>query len=162
MTALGDDATEQNQRTANTWANTLIGQKETVKTSKAALAVARDQDHKTAERWKAIVTAERAAHLQDVVRARKLLEDLTKEIAPLARNEIDARNALAKAVAEKAARLAASTELGVNANATTGQAATGARAVLAAALVAKTSVEEQQKFHDARQQWALDNLTPVK
>ena len=40
--------------------------------------------------------------------------------------------------------------------------ATGARAVLAAALVAKTSVEEQQKFHDARQEWADDNLKPIK
>jgi len=37
----------------------------------------------------------------------------------------------------------------------------GARAVLAAALVAKTSVEEQQKFHDARQHWAEDNLKPL-
>jgi len=38
--------------------------------------------------------------------------------------------------------------------------ATGARAVLAAALETKTSIEAQQAFHTSRQTWADDNLAP--
>jgi hypothetical protein len=58
-------------------------------------------------------------------------------------------------------------ELGDNAVAagTPGQdsgPATGARAVLAAALATKESVEAQQAFHDAREDWASDNLMPVQ
>lgn len=40
--------------------------------------------------------------------------------------------------------------------------ATGARAVLAAATATKESVEAQQAFHDAREDWASDNLLPVQ
>lgn len=39
--------------------------------------------------------------------------------------------------------------------------ATGARAVLYAANVAKISIDAQQEFHDARAAWAADNLAPV-
>jgi hypothetical protein len=40
-------------------------------------------------------------------------------------------------------------------------AATGAKAVLAAALKTKESVLAQQDFHDARMAWAEDNLEPA-
>jgi len=48
-----------------------------------------------------------------------------------------------------------------NASATPPTAATGARAIEAAALVTKQSVDAQQAFHDARKQWAQDNLAPA-
>jgi len=53
LTELGDDTTEAAQKAAtpNTWVNTLIGQKETLKTSKTALAAAAAEDLETAKRW---------------------------------------------------------------------------------------------------------------
>jgi hypothetical protein len=79
--------------------------------------------------------------------------------------EITARNDLAAAVADEAARALAEEELGTvyvaAVGATPDQPATGARAVRDAALVAKESIDAQQEFHDARSAWAADNLAPV-
>jgi hypothetical protein len=118
-------------------------------------------------RWKAAATTEAAAAAADLGRAQVLLDDLVKEIAPIARAEIDARNELAAAVDEQAIRVAASAELGAvestdNSSGTPVVVpASGAQAVLAAAAITKASVEAQQEFHDARAKWAEDNRAPA-
>lgn len=116
------------------------------------------------------------------------LTDLTKEIAAAARDEIEARNNLATAIAEQEVREKASNELGscpegqspdtdAVANAANadwvsglectgtatadGAAATGARAVYLAAKDTKANVDAQQAFHDARAEWAADAFTPI-
>lgn len=39
---------------------------------------------------------------------------------------------------------------------------TGMSAVLVAAAKARVAIVKQQEFHDAREQWARDNLAPIK
>jgi len=123
------------------------------------------EEENAAIRWQTKAEAERVAAGNDLTLARALLEDLTEEIAPLARAETDARVALAEAQEAEAARLVAEGELGdayVAANGNDAEVpATGARAVLAAATVAKESVDAQQAFHDARVDWATDALAPA-
>jgi len=118
----------------------------------------------TAERWKAIATEERGAADNDTIRARTLLAALTDDIAPLARLEIADINALAAVEAAKLAKDKAARELGVENTAATDAPsnATGAQAVLEAALATKANVQAQQAFHNARAKWAFDNLAPVK
>lgn len=62
--------------------------------------------------WKAEADADLVAANSDLTRATNLLQDLTEDIAPLARAEIDARNALAEAVAAQADRVIAGEKLG--------------------------------------------------
>jgi hypothetical protein len=109
-----------------------------------------------------MAAAEATKANDNLVAARALLVDLTDEIAPLARAETTARAAVDAAKAAQVIRDAATKELGtVAATSPTVVAATGARAVEAAALVTKESVEAQQAFHDARSAWAADNLEPA-
>jgi hypothetical protein len=123
------------------------------------------EEENAAIRWQSKAEAERVASGNDLTLARALLEDLTEEIAPLARAETAARLTLGEAEVAEAARLVAAGELGdAFAAATNTDAevpATGARAVLAAATVAKESVDAQQAFHDARVEWATDALAPA-
>jgi len=123
------------------------------------------EEEAAAIRWQAKAEAERVTAGNDLGFARALLEDLTQEIAPLARAESEARAALNEAEVAEAARLVAEGELGdayaAAANGDPEVPATGARAVLAAATVAKESVDAQQAFHDARQDWAADALAPA-
>lgn len=120
------------------------------------MLAAADKNLATAEEWKRQATADVTQAEDDLEKAQTLLADLVKEIAPLARMEISARNALDEAVAAEAARVVATQKLGEDAvfdNSTPPvetSAATGARAVLAAATATKESVEAQQAFHDAR------------
>jgi hypothetical protein len=128
---------------------------------------AAEKNLKTAEEWKRQASADVQQAADDLTKAYALLSDLVKEIAPLARAEITARNNLADAMAAQTARDVATQQLGEAAefdNATPPvetSAATGARAVLAAALATKESVDAQQEFHNARAAWAADNLRPV-
>jgi hypothetical protein len=94
------------------------------------------------------------------------LKSLVEEIAPLARAEVDARDALKTAETQKALTLHAAGELGADFVAAVGDVdaipATGAYAVLKAATSVKTSVDNQQAFHDARLDWAKDLLAPLQ
>lgn len=99
------------------------------------------------------------------------MKSLVEEIAPLARAEVDARKAFTTAENTRTTVLNAAAALG---DAYTAAAdnivdevpteipATGARAVLRAADAVKESVEKQQAFHDARQDWAEDILAPLQ
>jgi hypothetical protein len=161
--AVGDEAGKAGN---SGWATTTIGAAEATQTTKVALATAANEELKAATRWQAVAGEEVAASGTDLTRARDLLEDLTEAIAPLARMEIDARNSLTAAMEAQAARALAAEELGTDyvaavAGGAAEQPATGARAVLAAALVAKESIDAQQEFHDARSAWAADNLALV-
>lgn len=139
----------------------MIGIAEITETSKTSLATSASKDLDAATRWKVIAGEEAVSAAGDLVKARTLLNDLTDEIAPLARAETTARTAVDTAVAAQVVRDAAALELGVVANVSASTAATGARAVLAAALKTKESVEAQQAFHDSRKEWADDNLAPA-
>lgn len=133
---------------------------EITETSKTSLATSASKDLDAATRWKVIAGEEAVSAAGDLAKARTLLNDLTDEIAPLARAETTARTAVDTAVAAQVVRDAAALELGVVATSLP-TAATGARAVLAAALKTKESVEAQQAFHDSRKEWADDNLAPA-
>jgi hypothetical protein len=169
LTLTGNETNKAAEVTADTWKNRTIGAAEATETTKTNLYTASQKEKAAAERWKAAATQEAADALADLVRARTLLADLTAEIAPLARDESAAKTAYDAAVAAQAVRVAATAELGdlaVAANASAvppvvAAAATGARAVLDAAAATKASVEAQQAFHDARADWAADNLAPV-
>lgn len=99
---------------------------------------------------------EAAQAATDLGRARTLLNDLVQDIAPVARLETQARVDLQAAIDAQAVRVAATADLGPVDN------SAGARAVLAAAQATEASVNAQQAFHDAREQWAQDNLTPAE
>jgi len=140
----------------------------------------------TAQRWKTISEADEQAAEADLDRSWAILQSLVEDVAPLARAEVELREQVAAAEAEQAARVIAAEKLGECANGykpdeITGaeegltcirdddvavpnpdEPVTGARAVYAAALKAEQAVSAQQAFHDAREQWALDNLTPVR
>lgn len=150
----------------DTWYTRTIGAAEFTVASKTALLAAAQANLDAAGRWKATAESEAQAADADLVRGRALLADLTMEIAPIARMEIDARNAVTAAVDEQAERVVAAQQLGVlavtDAQGVVTDPATGARAVLAAALKTKESVEAQQAFHDDRVEWATDNLAPAK
>jgi hypothetical protein len=154
------------QVTATTWASTLIGAAEATQLTKQGLTAAATKNKDAVTRWKAVADEEAQAAAADVETGRVLLVALTAEIAPLARAEAGARADLNTAIAEQAARLVANVALGDEAVAATGivaaTAATGARAVLDAAAATKASVEAQQAFHDARADWAADNLLPLQ
>lgn len=147
-----------------TWQSRTLGAAELTQTTKVALLAAAEKEHAATVAWEAAAAVEAAAANTDLQKARELLADLTAEIAPVARMEIDARNNLQAAMDAEAARVAAAQELGTDAVAAVGNTpavdATGARAVLAAALVTKESVEAQQEFHDARVHWAEDSRAP--
>lgn len=149
----------------NTWKDTLIGIAEITETSKQAMATSAAKDLAAATRWQEVAAAEALTAQGNLDKAATLLNDLTDEIAPLARAETTARTALDVAVAAQAVRVAAGLELGDAFVAGVAPAAdtpaTGARAVLAAALKTKESVLAQQAFHDAREAWANDNLEPA-
>ena len=167
LTLTGNEANKSAEVTADTWKTRTIGAAEATETTKTNLYTAAQKEKAAAERWKAAATQEAADALADLVRARTLLADLTAEIGPIARLEAGTREAYATAVSEQAARTAAAQELGDLAVAANPSAippvaaATGARAVLDAAAATKASVEAQQAFHDARADWAADNLAPV-
>jgi hypothetical protein len=153
----------------NDWGtNTTIGSAETAQASKVAILGSATKNKVAAQRWEALAQEENSAADDDLQRAQELLVDLVADIAPAARAEAAAQMALDTAVQEQMVRTAASAALGDSAVAAdvaqniAAVPATGARAVLAAALATKESVEAQQAFHDAREQWALDNFTPVK
>lgn len=93
--AVGDETTKASN---GSWSSTTIGAAEATQTAKQALAAAANEELLAATRWSGIATAEVAAAATDLTRARALLEDLTEAIAPLARMEITARNALTAAV----------------------------------------------------------------
>lgn len=166
-TAVGR-ASEKTAKVAdNTWNSTTIGAAEVVKASATAKKEAATKDHAAAVEWERLAAAEAVAANADLVRAQELLQDLVDEIAPIARDESAARATLAEEQAKTAARVVATQKLGVVAvaadvaNNVAEVVATGARAVAAAALVTKESVEAQQKFHDAREHWAEDNRLPA-
>lgn len=114
----------------------------------------------------------------DLPTARAHLEDLVREIAAHAREETAARLALQDAKDALDANTKVVAELGSCAAGTTADDAdqpwictgtadvdatpSGAYAVFAAASETRDSVLAQQAFHDARKDWALDNLTPSK
>lgn len=128
------------------------------------MAAAALKDQQTASRWLALAQEEVAAADADMTRARALLEDLTKEIAPIARLEVDARNNLQAAIDQQAGRDLAREKLG--AEATTDAdgnpvPATGAQAVLAAAIAARDSVNAQLVFHQERADWTAAALAPA-
>jgi len=166
LTKVGDPAKRSTEEADGTWATRTVGAAEAAVAAKQVLLTAAEQEEAAALRWQDKALAEETAAGGDLALARALLEDLTEEIAPLARAEIDARNELNTQELAEAARLVAEQELGDEYEAAAGGnaevPATGARAVLAAAEVAKASVDAQQAFHDARVQWASDNLAPVQ
>ena len=143
----------------------MIGIAEITETSKVAMATSAAKDLAAATRWQEVAALEAGTAQENLTKAALLLNDLTDEIAPLARAETTARSAVDVAVAAQVIRVAAGLELGDAFAAGTGGAAdtpaTGARAVLAAALKTKESVLAQQLFHDAREAWANDNLAPA-
>lgn len=94
------------------WSSTTIGAAEATQSAKVALATAANEELKAATRWEVVAGEEVTAAGEDLTRARALLEDLTEAIAPLARAEITARNALTAAVEADAARALAAEELG--------------------------------------------------
>jgi len=151
----------------DTWKTRDLGKAELAQASKVKQLAAATANHAAALRWEAAATQEEADAETDIAAARTLLADLTKDIAPLARAEFTYRADVATAKADVLARAAASEALGTAFVAATtnpvaaAKPATGARAVLAAAKLTKDSVEAQQKFHDARAKWALDNFTPM-
>jgi len=150
----------------DTWKTRTIGAAEVTQTSKVNLLAAAGKEKAAAERWEVAVTAEAAAAAEDLTRGQELLADLVDEIAPIARMEISARNALAEAIEAQLQRTVAAEELGDEFVAAVGSTpatdATGVRAVRDAANAARDSVAAQQAFHNERVEWALDNLTPVK
>lgn len=84
-----------NKATQGDWGtNTEIGKAETTVASKLAMKDAATADKLAVTRWETLAAEEAAAAATDIVRARELLADLVKEIAPLARAETDARVAL--------------------------------------------------------------------
>lgn len=93
LTALDEDwvltGKEANRTTeaGATWNGRTLGAAEVVETSKIGLLAAAEKEKLAVIQWQAAATAEAAAAVQDLVRARALLEDLTQEIAPLARAE---------------------------------------------------------------------------
>jgi len=154
----------------DTWKTRTIGAAEVTQASKVKLLAAAEKEKAAAQRWETVATEEAAAAAEDLTRGQELLADLVADIAPVARLEITARNALATAKEEQGDRVVAALELGDLAVAASGSgasavaavAATGARAVLDAAAAAKDSVEAQQAFHNERMEWAEDNLKPAK
>jgi hypothetical protein len=165
LTRVGDPAQKSTEESNGTWAGRTVGAAEATVAAKQVLLTAATEEEAAALRWQAKAEAERVTAGNDLGFARALLEDLTEEIAPLARAETAARVALIEAQEAEAARLVAEGELGdAYVAASGGDAevpATGARAVLAAATVAKESVDAQQAFHDARVEWAADALAPA-
>lgn len=165
LTRVGDPAQKSTEEGNGTWSGRTVGAAEATVAAKQVLLTAATEEEAAALRWQAKAEAERVTAGNDLGFARALLEDLTEEIAPLARAETAARVALIEAQEAEAARLVAEGELGdAYAAASGGDAevpATGARAVLAAATVAKESVDAQQAFHDARVEWAADALAPA-
>lgn len=156
-----------NGATVKQWTQRDLGKAEITQKSKTELHTAATANHAAAGRWKALAAEDVAAAGVDLKAARELLKDLTAEIAPIARLEFEARAAVDKAKKEHAARLAAARDLGVEYKAAVAGGAaevkaTGARAVLDAAAATKKSVDAQQAFHDARADWAADNLLPVQ
>jgi len=155
----GTNMADEKAAGTDTWRTRTIGAAEALQTNAVAATAAATKNKDAATRWKTLAGEEAQAAAADVVRARTLLTDLVAEIAPLARAEAAAQADVDKAKAEQAARDLATEELGDNA--VTGPpavAATGARAVLAAATATKNSIDEQQAFHDQRADWAADAL----
>jgi hypothetical protein len=165
---------------SNGWDGTVIGIAEAAETLATNVAAAFAKNVDTATEWKRVADLDATHADEDLSRAYTLLGDLVDDIAPAARAEITARNNLDAAVSAQAARVVATEKLGEcqsqykpdidNGSVECIQdlalsagvvAATGARAVLAAATVAKDSVAQQQAFHTARMEWARDNRTPV-
>lgn len=147
------------------WANSDTGKAEATRDTRNLQVAAAEEELAARTAWEAGAKAEAVAAQNDINRAQALLKDLVEEIAPLARAEVDARNKVAAAEKALADAEDAKLELGDeydDSNAADVKQATGAHAVLRAALVAKASVDKQQEFHEARAQWAADNLAPVE
>lgn len=93
LTALDEDwvltGKEANRTTeaGATWNGRTLGAAEVVETSKIGLLAAAEKEKLAVIQWQSAAATEAAAAVQDLVRARALLEDLTQEIAPLARAE---------------------------------------------------------------------------
>lgn len=146
------------------FATSQVGEAEATQRSKRAARLAAAKEVAARKAWKEGAQAEQAAAQADIDRAQTLLKDYVEEIVPLARAEVDARNAVDAAQKVLDESEEAKAELGKDEDASDANnvvAATGAYAVLRAARAAEASIKAQQEFHDARAQWALDNLTPL-
>jgi hypothetical protein len=99
MEYIGDETIAVDQRAADWSTVTEIGKQEVIVNSKQTLLDAATKDKDAVTRWEALAAEEAAAANEDVVRARTLLGELVEAVAPLARDETDARVALAEAAA---------------------------------------------------------------
>lgn len=97
---------------AASWNTRTIGAAQVTETSKENMKASATAYKAAATAWMNTADTEATAAGVDRTRAQELLTDLTGEIAAIARLEITARNALATAQTEQAARVAAIAELG--------------------------------------------------
>lgn len=119
LTLVGDEAKGPTDLTPtpgdgsdSAWNTRTIGAAQVIETSKRTMETAATNNKLAITAWYNAANTEAEAADADRTRAQVLLADLTGEIAAVARLEIDARNALATAVSEQAARVAAIAELG--------------------------------------------------
>ena len=120
---------ESNKANDAAWNTRVIGAAEAVQATKKTAEKAATDNKAAATAWKVTAGTEKNAAQADLTRAQDLLEDLTQEIAPIARGEATTFDAWNKAKATKATLVANLAKLGDNDT-------TGAQAVLKATLAA--------------------------